>query len=1448
MVANSFCPLCPSTTPFGLQIDDEERDFIEYDTSARQGTLSKVFNNAKNLGKRFLGLPLDPLEYEAQRTLEEEHPDDLDEHAVTPESRASFFSLLLFTWFNSIVAVGRRKPLFLRDLGRMLPQECPEPATDALERAWRHENRDPASHIPSFFRALWLTYRWRLLLTSLPRLWRLTSGVVGPLIVRNLIRVVENPSLYSPWEGAAWSLAIFADYMVGTVAFQHYCQQMSKGQISSKSAINALIYKKLLNLSAASKQSNINGKVMSLIGADTTRVMEMFWFAPFFWLTPGLAIISFCTVAWMMTLYAALCGFAVLIVFVPISAFMTKWIEKLREIQTELTDARVRTTTEIFHTMKTVKLYALEEHFAAAADEARKRELAAIRKMQLVTAITESVNDAIVPLMVLATIATYTLRGGILLPSSAFALIEVYQSLYWPFLNITVCLSATMEFLVSVRRIQDFLLLQEVPGLEHSEKVALGEIQMQDASCTWDFEETLHNITMHAPSGSLTCIVGTVGSGKSSLLNALLGEMRKTSGSILVRGRISYAPQTPFLLHATVRENILFGQPFDEDRYTRTIEACALQADFDVLLAGDMTVIGERGINLSGGQKARIAMARAVYSNADIVLLDDPLSAVDAHVGHKLFNDCIKVLLKNKTVLLVTHQLQYVTHGDQLVVMQNGAIQHSGTPDDLRRAGVDIASLIEKFNEELNKHVEEAAPEQQELDDDVIDEIRTSAGSAGIPLRLSAANALKISAGDASLIQQPSLLSDVHYKSELSKDQAEAMNSKANVTAKEERAKGAIGLSVYGFYFGHKLRWWIIGLVLVIIHRIFDLGLLAYLGKWSAQNSAALNHNMTGPAAPRTPVTPFTFIPIVEVPVEVIPSPSEDFSAVLGIFSSIAAVFMTHSAEGVAEASAAVTKAVVSASTKQFLVFFTIASFFIVLTQMIKSSLILIVCTWTGKVVYMEMFNKLIHAPMSFFDTTPKGRIAARCSSDTDAMDNRISEPLSSGISMLTALIGSLIITSFSVRMWILVFIPLGFLYYGVYNRVINTFRDLTRLEGTSKAPLNTIFSESLNGLFTLRAFGRQQVFIDDLMHKLDCFIRPYYYKGTCERWLSLRIATIGAATCSFFGLVGVFSTTLNPGLLAAAITMLLNNVDTIGDLIHGYAHLESYMNSVERIKQYTMIETERPQHIPEFAPPAKWPEYGSIKFSRVSFRYRPGLPLVLNDISLLIRPGEKIGVVGRTGAGKSSLLSALLSLSPIEAGQITIDDEDISKMGVGDLRSRLSIIPQDPVIFEGSIRHNIDPFGTHTDVEIWETLRRVHLANVINGLPEKLDSVLAEDGANFSLGQRQLICVGRALLKKSKILLLDEASSSIDLETDHLLQKTLRTEFSHCTTITIAHRLATIMDSDRVLVLDAGKVQEFEAPNVLLANQDSLFSLLHQQTQSSAQAAIQSAVVESIL
>lgn len=1114
-------------------------------------------------------------------------------------------------------------------------------------------------------------------------------------------------------------------------------------------------------------------------------------------------------------------------------------------------------------------------------------------------------------------------------------------------------ISNIVESRVSLRRIKSFLVLPELPGSPGVHGLPKGEIQINDADFCWDTENVengqphldLKNISLTCKSGTLTCIIGPVGSGKSSVLNVILGEIEAipkfvaegkkskfdAAGNhipdVAANGTVCYAPQIPFLVHATVRENILFGKPWDEDRYNETILHCCLASDLDMLIAGDLTVIGERGINLSGGQKARIAMARAIYSDSDIYLLDDPLSAVDAHVGHMLFNNAIKGLLEHgKTVVLVTHQLQFVTHGDQLVIMNDGSITHCGTPAALREQGVHVESLLEKFNESLDTDASPEAPtspkqlrssgksqigedgpssSQGAPDGSKLRDSQSLAKSGESPPPAQSINARSSSLvapspplpepgtlqplknetdssdqvasanGSNGVAHKPQPLDDVSVDSINKMSKHEAAQSKANVEQKEQRAVGHISAEVYKFYFGQKVSWWVIAVLLILLHRGIDIFLKVLIANWSS--NAKSQSSTSGPSSPSTnTTTPDSTIP---TPLSTVGSDSSSNDALLfgtinaiGFYASNVLAMLSEGADLVAlpltsmgmvsdpQLSSTSTDNLlntllatpqtnssspgtgspsagssISASTVKFLWMFIIGNLILAAVQMLKETMILLVTCATGRVVYMSMFMRLLRAPMSFFDTTPKGRIAARCSSDTDAMDNQLGGIITTVCDNLAQLLSSLVSIALSVHWFVFGMIPMVTGYIHFYNRFINAYRELTRLTGTTKAPLFSQFSETLNGVYTLRAYGAQERFVKTLYHNLDSAQRVYFTGVTASRWLGLRMDILGSILICGVATVSLFNRSVDPGLMGMALSYCLLNTELLNGLIRGISDVEARMNSVERIEQYTKIDTERPPIIEDNRPAFSWPTRGDIEFSNVEMRYRDGLPLVLNGLSFRIKGGEKIGIVGRTGAGKSSLLTALLQLSEIESGRIKIDGVDIAKIGVTDLRSRLSIIPQDPTIFDGNIRHNIDPFGTHTDDQIWEALRRVHLFDVVTQLPGGIDSELADEGVNFSLGQRQLMCVARAILRKSKILLLDEASSSIDLETDYLLQKTLRTEFADCTTITIAHRIATIMDSDRVMVLEAGKLAEFDSPGALLTNPNSMFYSLHQQAQTSA-------------
>lgn len=1541
---------------------------------------------AKRFGRFLIGLPAERKVYEllSQEALDNTDDDQLSDN-LTAEAQASWLNGVFFIWFQSIIDLAAaRTSLALKHIPKLLDKHDPEVQSLDLQSQWRaelerskrkstfgyrpsheeKEKRDKSKEIeeeditwevkeikpPSLVKAMYLTFRWEYLQAFIPRLIKAVGSFVGPWMIKMIISLIENPerSAKSTVWGMFLLMILSLNLIISSAALQKYWHIAAATSIHMKSGITSLLYEKLLRLSAKAKQSNVAGKLTNLIASDVTRLQDTVTYLHFLWATPLMMIICFILVSLIMGVLPTLAGFGVFFAFAPASAYVAWTLEKIRAQCVLLTDTRVKATNEIFATIKTVKVYALEDLFTDTSNKARESELRTIRKFQLWKAVHNTLNFSLVPLMTVATFVVFIAyhKTGFT-ASSAFSVISLYYVLKWPFSMLAQVVSNIVESRVSIRRIEEFLALPELPGVPSSHGVDLGEIRINRASFSWDVEAQelsgappdLQHISLHCKPGTLTCIIGPVGAGKSSLLNVILGEIEQTNSpssknafngnhfpensssaseipSCAVNGTVCYAPQTPFLSHATVRENILFGKPYDEKKYFDTISSCALQTDFDMLIAGDMTAIGERGINLSGGQKARIAMARAVYSDADIYLLDDPLSAVDAHVGHKLFNDAIKGILKHKTVVLVTHQLQFVTHGDQLVIMQHGQITNSGTPSELKDQGVLVEALLEKFNASLetsdsasnassssssrNNYTDNNAennnhPKKQANSMTTSSEIANQNGNSQFPGLL----APIATGGDVSLTSQSSSLiapspiapepgtmqptknstdyeavasngnastskeeNGIDKKETLQERQKEAATSKANVEQKEERAVGHISFAVYKFYFGQKLKWWIIALLLILLHRGIDIFLKVWIADWSDKQKP----NAPNPPPNNATMSMFSMSSSIQGPRY---DASEEASTYLGFVNgatvllsggidmimwplsgmitedwtqvnAIGSVENQKEISDFGKSTFAGTEPTskVSEATVKFLWVFVIGNLGLAVAQMIKESTILMVTCATGRAVYMSMFNRLLRAPMSFFDTTPKGRIAARFSSDTDAMDNQLGQILTTVCDNLAQLLGSLVSIALSVHWFVLGMIPMITGYVHFYNRFINAYRELTRLTGTTKAPIFSQFSETLNGLYTLRAYGAQERSVKRLYENLDANQRVYFSSVTAARWLGIRMDLLGAILISGVAFVALINRSINPGLMGMALSYCLLNTELINGFIRGLSDIESRMNSVERIEQYTKIDTERDAFISEYSPPSSWPSRGAITFDSVSLRYRQGLPLVLDGISFKIRAGEKIGIVGRTGAGKSSILTALLQLAELEGlGTITIDDYDISRVGVQQLRSRLSVIPQDPCIFDGNVRRNVDPFGDHNDAEIWETLRRVHLHDSIKSLPEGLDAQLADEGANLSLGQRQLLCVARAILRRSQILLLDEASSSIDLETDYLLQRTLRTEFSDCTTITIAHRLATIMDSDRVMVLEAGKVKEFDSPSSLLQNPNSTFYLLHQQAQSSSSA-----------
>ncbi|CAG8620597.1 18107_t:CDS:10 [Acaulospora morrowiae] len=843
----------------------------------------------------------------------------------------------------------------------------------------------------------------------------------------------------------------------------------------------------------------------------------------------------------------------------------------------------------------------------------------------------------------------------------------------------------------------------------------------------------LRNINITIPRGALVAVVGPVGSGKTSLLSALVGEMKKISGEITFGGSVGYCPQTAWIQNATLRNNVIFGLPFDEERYRQIIKDCCLEPDLEILPSGDQTEIGEKGINLSGGQKQRVNIARSVYYNADIVLLDDPLSAVDAHVGNSLFENCICGSLKSKTRILVTHKLGILQNVDYIIYMEDGEVAEQGTYEELMKDGKGFYKLINEYGEG-DEDEDEAKAEEIE---------------------------------------------DSSEKKTDVKDKKIVLAGKGLMTT-EERSTGAVNNKVYISYLRAAGGLILVPTVFVILVGMqgSNIGNTLWLSYWS----------------------------------------SDQFHLSYGAYIGIYCLWGVSSAV------------------------FSLISGVVFSVSGVRAAMKL----------HDNAIRRVLRAPTSFFDTTPLGRIINRFSKDVDTCDNLLSESYRMFMNTLAVVIGTFILISVVFPWFIIPLVPLVIFYYIAASYYRATNRELKRLDSILRSSLYAHFSESLTGLPTIRAYREQERFIKDNEKLIDQENRAYFLTICIQRWLGLRLETIANLLIFFASLFSVIErTSVHPTIAGFVLSYALQVTGVFNWCVRQAAEVEANMNAVERLVYYSEeLEMEAELVIPDNRPPQEWPTKGEIHIKNLVVQYGPKNPPVLHGISLDIQAAEKIGIVGRTGCGKSTLATSFFRFVEPTSGSIELDGIDISTIGLRDLRSKITIIPQDPVLFNGTLRSNLDPFNDHDDLSIWNALKGANLvqeSQFINSAvdPEKtvleisesttvdatqkrqvlnLDTQVEENGNNFSQGQRQLIALARALIRHSKLIILDEATASVDFRTDHLIQTTIRESFNESTVITIAHRLRTVADYDKILLMDAGNVIEFDAPYTLMQNPDSAF------------------------
>ncbi|KAH0839445.1 P-loop containing nucleoside triphosphate hydrolase protein [Lanmaoa asiatica] len=1306
-------------------------------------------------------------------------PDDIpDPNAENPTLTANIFSIWTFAWLTPLLRKGSQVIITEDDLPALAPYDESANLGNGLQRAIEKQPLpDPRLALdygPPFSSPMAVPMSALVFSSSSRTAW----PSVQPVLLRALLSYISEYqdnkgagilASSTPLLGYAIAIIMFVASMAQTVILHQYFQICFQTGMRVRAGLVTAIYKKALVLSS-DERSRATGDIVNLMSIT-------------------LAFVSL----YNLLGWSAFVGVAIMIFSIPLNTSIARILKNMHERQMKNRDKRTRLMSELLANIKSIKLYAWEYAFIRRVLHVRNDlELRLLRKIGIATAMNTTLWGGI-PLIVafssLATASVFSARpltADIIFPAiSLFMLLQFPLAMVGSILYLIKVPSFTsfpvqfsqvtsniIEALVSVKRLSAFLHAEELQedAVKRIEKssLSIGDevLSIRDGEFQWTkngIQPTLEGINLTIRKGELVGILGRVGAGKSSLLSAIIGDMRKTEGEIVLSGTVAYAAQNPWyvILSATVRENILFSHAYDELFYNLVIEACALKPDLAVLPQGDMTEVGEKG---DGGQRARVALARAVYARADLVLLDDVLAAVDSHVARHVFDNVIgpQGLLATKARVLVTNSIAYLKHFDQLAYLRRGIILECGS----------YRQLLSNPDSAIRKLVQNHA---------------TNGSSSGVasgaqtPAHTSGSGISTPTMSDSNL--QTTLVDEIDSVAE--KVVRRASFSKAAIAplpsvreatssgmSKEHSEQGRVKKEVYLQYLGaaSKAGFYFFILVTVLAQLVSIVSTLM-LRLWSEQNrESGENAGLRDPY-----LLGYGFFNLMQI--------------------------LLAGAAGL---------------------------------------LIFVLCSLrSSKYLHDSMLDSVMKAPLSFFEMTPTGRILNLFSRDIYVVDLVLGRVIQNLVRTSATTASILLVIGFSFPPFILTIIPLSWFYYRVTVYYLSTSRELKRLDAVSKSPIFAWFSESLSGLSTIRAYNQQTIFTAQNARRIDRNQMCYFPSTAVNRWLAVRLEFVGAAIILFtaiFAVAAVATSNVDAGLVGMVLSYALNTTGALNWLVRSASEVEQNVVSVERITHYANdLASEAPRELPDSKPPADWPGAGEVEFREYSMRYRPELDLVLKEISLTIKPAEKIGIVGRTGAGKSSvsvivvgpwplliavrqLLLALFRILEAASGKIFIDGVDISTIGLHDLRSVISIVPQNPDLFEGTLRENIDPVGEYQDVDIWVALEHAHLKSYVESLPEALDAPVQEGGSSLSAGQRQLLCFARALLRKV-------TTSAVDLDTDRAIQEIIRGPlFDKVTILTIAHRLNTIIESTRVLVLDQGCVAEFDAPAVLLADKSSRF------------------------
>lgn len=1270
---------------------------------------------------------------------------------VTPYSDASLFGLATLSWLNPLLSIGAKRPLELKDIPLLAPQNRAKTNYKTLNSNWEKLKVENPSKQPSLawaiLRSFWKEAARNAVFAGLNTI----VSYVGPYMISNFVDYLGGKETY-PHEGYILAGIFFVAKLVETLTTRQWYLGVDILGMHVRSALTAMVYWKGLKLSSLAKQSHTSGEIVNYMAVDVQRVGDYAWYLHDIWMLPLQIILALAIlyknvgIASVATLIATIIS---IVVTVPLAKVQEEYQDKLMAAK----DERMRKTSECLRNMRILKLQAWEDRYRQKLEEMRGVEFKWLRKALYSQACITFIFWSSPIFVAAVTFGTSILLGSQLTAGAVLSALATFRILQEPLRNFPDLVSMMAQTTVSLDRISGFLLeeeLQEDATIVLPRGMTNVAIEIENGEFCWDpssQRSTLSGISVKVERGMRVAVCGMVGSGKSSFLSCILGEIPKISGEVRVCGTAAYVCQSAWIQSGNIEENILFGSPMDKAKYKSVIHACSLKKDLELFSYGDQTIIGDRGINLSGGQKQRVQLARALYQDADIYLLDDPFSAVDAHTGSELFKEYIMTALASKTLVFVTHQVEFLPAADLILVLREGQIIQAGKYDDLLQAGTDFKTLVSAHHEaieamDIPNHSSEDSDENFTLDGCVVLHKKCDSGENNID------SLVKEVQDGASASEQKAI-----------KEKKKAKRArKKQLVQEEERVRGRVSMKVYLSYMAAAYK----GLLIPLI--ILAQGLFQFLQIASNWWMAWANPQTEGD---QPKVSPMVLIVV--------------YMALA--FGSSWFIFV---------------RAVL------------VATFGLAAAQKL----------------FVKMLRSVFRAPMSFFDSTPAGRILNRVSIDQSVVDLDIPFRLAGFASTTIQLLGIVGVMTKVTWQILLLVVPMAVACLWMQKYYMASSRELVRIVSIQKSPVIHLFGESIAGAATIRGFAQEKRFMKRNLYLLDCFARPFFCSIAAIEWLCLRmelLSTFAFAFCMIL-LVSFPHGTIDPSMAGLAVTYGLNLNARLSRWILSFCKLENKIISIERIYQYSQIPGEAAPFIEDAHPRSSWPENGTIELIDLKVRYAENLPVVLHGVTCAFPGGKKIGIVGRTGSGKSTLIQALFRLIEPAGGRIIIDNIDISTIGLHDLRSRLSIIPQDPTLFEGTIRLNLDPLEEHSDVEIWEALDKSQLGERVREKDQKLDTPVLENGDNWSVGQRQLVSLGRALLKQARILVLDEATASVDSATDNLIQKIIRTEFKDCTVCTIAHRIPTVIDSDLVLVLSDGRVAEFDTPGRLLEDKSSMF------------------------